>query len=86
MNYELEKAQLLFKLARNKTWNNVYGRLEHFKRFQHFHEIVKELSRQEWILIHKKANYTGISVNTRYKKEIIDFIEMQIPHLKGYLS
>lgn len=86
MSYDLEKAQLLFKLARNRTRNNVYDRLEHFKRFQHREEIVKELSKQGWILIHKKAKYTAISINTQYKKEIVGFIEMHMPHLKGYVS
>lgn len=85
MSYDLEKAQLLFKLARNHTWNNVYDRLEHFKRFQHRDEIIKELSKQGWILIHKKAKYTGVSINTRYKKEIVGFIEAQMPHIKGMI-
>lgn len=86
MSYDLEKAQLLFKLARNHTWNNVYDRLEHFKRFQHRDEIIKELSKQGWIVVHKKAKYAGISINTQYKKEIIDFIEAQMPHVKGMIS
>ncbi len=86
MSYDLEKAQLLFKLARNKTWNNIYDRLEHFKRFQHRDEIVKELSKQGWILIHKKAKYTGISISTQHKKEIVEFIETRMPDLKGYIS
>mgnify|MGYP001565551108 CR=1 FL=1 len=86
MVHDLEKAQLLFKLARNKTWNNIYDRLEHFKRFQNLDYTIKELSKQGWIIIYKKSKFTGISVNTQFKKEIIEFIEMHMPHLKGAIS
>ena len=83
---EVEKAQLLFKLVRNHTWNNVYDRLEHLKRFQNLKEIIKELSNKGWIIIHKKGKYTGISVNTQFKKDIIEFIELHMPHLKGMIK
>lgn len=80
---DVEKARLLFKLVRNHTWNNIYDRLEHFKRFQHLDSIIKELSKTGWIIIHKKRKFTGISVNTQCKKEIVEFIETHMPHLNG---
>lgn len=86
MALDIEKAQILFKLARNHTWNNVYDRLEHFKRFQHRDDIIKELSKCEWILVHKKAKYVGISINTQCKKDIVAFIELHMPHLKGAIQ
>ena len=87
MSLDLEKARLLFSLARGKAnWGAKYDRLEHFKRFQNLKQIVKELSKKEWILIKNKPNYTGISLNTKYKKEIIDFIENEIPEFSGAIS
>ena len=83
---EKEKAQLMFKLAYSKkNWGAKYDRLEHFKRFQHRDEIIKELSNLGWIIIHKKGKFTGISLNTNYKKEIVKFIETQMPHVKGVI-
>ena len=82
---ELEKAQLLFKLARKNNWGHKYDRLEHFKRFQNVQNIVKNLSATGWILIYKKPNFTGIALNTEHKKEIIAFIEEKIPHIKGMI-
>ena len=43
----LEKAQIMFKLARKNNWNNRYDRTEHFKRFQNLNEILKELKIEE---------------------------------------
>jgi len=86
MGYELEKAEIMFKLARKGNWNNSYDRTEHFKRFQHLDECLKELSKINWIVIHKKPKYLGIALNTQFKKEIIEFIETQMPHLKGYVT
>ena len=83
---EVEKAQLLFKLVRNRTWNNVYDRLEHFRRFQLLDDIVKEFSKSGWIIIHKKGKFTGISVNTQFKREIIEFIETYMPYMKGAIK
>lgn len=83
---DLEKAQILFKLARKENWGNCYDRLEHFKRFQNLKEILKELSKSKWIIIHTKPKFIGISLNTQYKKEIIDFIEFNMPHLKGIIK
>ena len=87
MPLEVEKAQIMFKLARGKgNWGAKYDRLEHFKRFQNLDNCIKELSRMGWIIIHKKPGYTGISLNTEYKKEIINFIEQHLPYLKGMIK
>lgn len=83
---ELEKAQVMFKLARKNNWGHKYDRLEHFKRFQHLKEIVKSLSNIGWLIIYNKSNFTGISLNTQYKKEILEFIEKQMPHVKGMIG
>ena len=84
---EKEKAQLMFKLAfSKKNWGAKYDRLEHFKRFENLDSIVKELNKIGWLLITKKPNYIGISLNTRYKKEIIEFIEAHMPEVKGWVK
>ena len=83
----LEKAQLMFKLARSKgNWGAKYDRLEHFKRFPNLKQVVKELSKVKWILIKQKPNYTAISLNSEYKKEIIEFIIKEMPYLKEFLK
>lgn len=83
-NFEKEKAQLMFKLAYSKkNWGAKYDRLEHFKRFQNLKEIVKDLKNKGWLLTKKKPNYTGISLNPKYKKEIIEFIEKHMSELNG---
>ena len=77
----------IIKLARSKgNWGEKYNRIEHFKRFQNLKEIIKELSNQEWLLVHNKPKFTGISLNTQFKREIIEFIEREIPHLIGILK
>ena len=84
---DLEKAQLMFKLARSKgNWGAKYDRTEHFKRFQNLDEIIKDLSKLGWLIVKKKSNYTGISLNPSYKKEIIEFIEKEMPYLKGMIK
>ena len=87
MALDIEKAQLLFKLAKRKggCWGGKYDRLEHFKRFN-IKETVKDLSKKCWIIVHKKAKYTGISLNPQYKKEIVEFVEKELPHLKGVIK
>lgn len=82
----LEKAQIMFKLARKNNWGNSYDRLEHFKRFKDLKGDIINLSKINWIIIHKKPDYTGISLNLQYKKEIILFIEVQMPYLKGIIK
>lgn len=87
MASDLEKAQLMSVLARGKgNWGEKYDRLEHFKKFQNLKEIVKELSKAGWILVHNKPNFTGISLNTRFKREIVEFIETHMPYIKGMIK
>jgi hypothetical protein len=87
MSIELEKAQLMSALARGKgNWGAKYDRLEHFKRFTNLDLIIKELVKLSWIIFHKKPNYQAISLNTQYKKEIIEFIELHMPYLKGLIK
>lgn len=86
LRLKLEKAQIMFKLTRKGNWGDCYDRLEHFKRFPNLKELIKELSKINWIIIHKKPRFTGISLNNEYKKEIIEFIEMQMPYLKGVIK
>ena len=82
-----EEAQLMFKLAYSKkNWGAKYDRLEHFKRFPNLKKIVKELESVGWLIIKRKSNYTGISLNPKFKKEIIEFIEDQIHEIKGWIN
>ena len=84
MLLDLEKAHLMYKLAvAKKNWGAKYDRLEHFKRFPNLDKIIKELLKIGWIIVHKKSNYTAISLNPEYKKEIVEFIETKIPGFKG---
>ncbi len=86
MASDLEKAQLMSVLARSKgNWGDKYDRTEHFKRFQNLKEIIKELSKQGWLIVYNKPKFTGISLNTQFKREIIEFIERKMPHLKGII-
>lgn len=87
MASDLEKAQLMSVLARSKgNWGEKYDRTEHFKRFQNLKEIIKELVKLGWVILHKKPNYQAISLNTQYKREIIEFIELKMPDLKGIIK
>ncbi len=80
-------AQLMFKLAYSKkNWGAKYDRLEHFKRFTNLKQIVKKLDKIGWLIIKKKANYIGISLNPKFKKEIINFIEEQMPEIRGWVK
>jgi hypothetical protein len=83
MQEDIEKAQIMFKLARKNNWDARYDRLEHFKRFGNLKDIIKELSNSGWLVIHKKPNFIGISLNTSYKKEIIEFVEYNMPEVIG---
>ena len=77
----------MFKLAYSKkNWGAKYDRLEHFKRFSNLKEIVKELENVGWLIVRKKSNYTGISLNPMFKKEIIEFIEEQMPEIRGQVK
>jgi hypothetical protein len=84
MSLDLEKAQLMYKLAvAKRNWGAKYDRLEHFKKFPNLDIIVKELVNKGWIIFHKKPQYNAISLDTKYKKEIIEFIESVLPNIKG---
>ena len=84
---EKEKAQVMFKLAYlKKNWGAKYDRLEHFKRFPNLKKVVKDLESKGWLIVKKKPDYTGISLNPQYKKEIVEFIEKQIPDIKGWIN
>ncbi len=84
---EKEKAQLMFKLAfSKKNWGAKYDRTEHFKRFQNLDKITKELNKIGWLLIKHKPKYTGISLNPAYKREIIEFIETNMPEIRGWIK
>lgn len=84
---EKEKAEFMFKLAfSKKNWGAKYDRLEHFKRFPNLNTIVKELNKKDWLLIKRKPNYTGISLNPKFKKEIIEFIEEHLPYVRGMMK
>lgn len=54
--------------------------------FQNLDKSIKELCKIEWIIMHKKPQYTAISLNTNFKKEILEFIEQQMPYLEGTLK
>jgi hypothetical protein len=85
-DFELEKAQIMFKLARKNNWGHKYDRLEHFKRFENLDKAVKELSKIKWIIVYNKPKFTGISLNSQHKKEIIFFIEKKMPHVKEMIG
>jgi hypothetical protein len=85
MSLDLEKAGIMFKLARKGNWGASYDREEHFKRFSNLDECIKELSKIGWIIVHKKPKFNAISLNPKYKKEIIEFVEKEMPYLnKGW--
>ncbi|MBU3912932.1 MAG: hypothetical protein KKB21_00695 [Nanoarchaeota archaeon] len=86
MASDLEKAQVMFKLTRKNNWGSCYDRTEHFKRFQNLDEILNELSKIGWVIVHKKGKFTGISLNTGHKREIIKLIEKEMPELRGIIK
>jgi hypothetical protein len=87
MSLDLEKAQLMYKLAvAKRNWGAKYDRLEHFKKFPNLDIIVKELSKIGWIILHKKPQYNAISLDTKHKKEIIEFIETNLPEVRGNIN
>ena len=86
MDLNVEKAQIMFKLTRKNNWGACYDRLEHFKRFQNLDLCIKELSKINWLIVHNKPKFTALSLHTEHKKEIIEFIEKQIPYLQGLLK
>ena len=86
MSPDLEKAQIMFKLARKGNWNHSYDRKEHFKRFENLNSSIKELKKKDWVIIHRKPNFEAYSLNTKHKKEIVEFIEKNMPHIKGVIK
>ncbi len=82
----LEKAQIMFKLARKANWNASYDRTEHFKRFPNLDKAIRELLKTGWIIIHKKSNYACLSLNTEFKREVIEFIKKEIPEVGGMVG
>ena len=76
----------MFKLARKENWGHKYDRTEHFKRFQHLNEAIRHLSKLQWILIYKKQNFIGISLNPEFKKEIKEFILVHMPEVKDMVK
>lgn len=86
LNLNLEKAQIMRKLARKENWGHKYDRTEHFKRFQNLDKCIKDLEEVEWIIVHKKGRFTGISLNTHYKTEIRNFIVQCIPETQGIIK
>ena len=85
MNSDLEKAQVMFKLLRKDNWGAKYDRTEHFKRFPNLNKIIKELHKTGWVILKKKTNYLGISLNPEHKKEIEGFIIKQMPHVENMI-
>jgi len=83
---DLEKAQIMFKLARKNNWGHRYDRTEHFKRFENLNEATKELSKLGWLIIYKKQNFIGLALNTEHKKTIVEFIEKNMPYIKGAIK
>jgi len=62
---------------------------EHERDWQWRWEKLKRFLEQEEAeaeIIRKKPNYTGISLNSHYKKEIVGFIEKHLPEMKGILK
>jgi len=86
MPNELEKAQIMFKLARKNNWGACYDRLEHFKRFENLKDAVKELANTGWVIIHKKPKFIGISLDSKFKREIVVFVELYLPNVKGFIQ
>ena len=86
MYSDLEKAQIMFKLARKGNWNHSYDRKEHLKRFENLNNSIKELKKKGWVIIHKKPKFEAYSLNTKHKKEIVEFIEKNMPHIKGVIK
>ena len=87
MPLDLEKARLMYKLAvSKKNWGRKYDRLEHYKKFPNINKIIKELSKLRWLIIYNKPHYKAISLNTKHKKEIVEFIESKLPEVKGFIT
>jgi hypothetical protein len=81
MEENIEKARLLFKLIRGKkNWGACYDRIEHLKRFSK--KAIIELTKIGWLIPIKKTKFKAVSINPRFKTEIIRFIEKNLSYLK----
>ena len=86
---DLEKAQIMLKLVRKGNWKHSYDREDHFRRGNRFEDLdnsIKELQRKGWIILHKKPKFEAYSLDTKYKREIVDFIEKNIPEVRGTIK
>ena len=45
--------------------------------------MIKELSKKGWLIVHNKPKFIGISLNTKFKREIIEFIEREMTAADG---
>ena len=81
-----EKAAIILKLIGKNNWGAKYDRTEHFKRFPNLDKCIKELQKNGWIIIKNKPQFIAMSLDTKYKKEIIEFISEQMPHIKESLK
>jgi len=75
---ELVMARIMLKLTKKNNWGACYDRLEHFKRFPDLKKIIKELEKKNWVIVYNKPKYVAISLNTKYKQEIAEFIINQV--------
>lgn len=81
MNLDKEKAHIMKKLFRKGNWGACYDREEHFKRFSK--ESIKDLIKKRWVLSHKKPKIKAYSLNPKYKTKVLEFIEKNLPELRG---
>lgn len=82
---DLEEARIMFKLIRKGKWGGAYDRDEFFKRFPNLDEAVKELEKKDWLIIHNKPKFRAFSLDSKHKREIMEFVEKQISNLpKGW--
>ena len=49
-------------------------------------QAVKELENQNLIIVRKKPNYIGISLDSHNKKVIVEFMKSKLPHLKEFIN
>lgn len=79
-NYELLKAQLLFKLYRKGVWGGKHTPIKNLfhlvdkASIQESKKALKELNNLGWILIKISTGEEHISLNSHKAKEIKDYI------------
>ena len=52
---------------------SMYGNFGNTTKFESAKEIIKELANLGWLIVRKKPKFTGISLNTSFKKETRSF-------------